>query len=169
MNNQFGEQNMDTTNRIARKEYIIKFFLLSMCWFFMAYKFHFIGLILLIPYLLLMGDIIIKRSHDLGKKGYIPVVLVCISSIMGGVGLFLPTLAVLRLIAPLFYAPFSLYNIFFLIIQKGVGDNQYGKELKLSPDSVFDKIGAFVIFWVLAGYLFITVLFLFSVISGFIK
>lgn len=153
---------MDTNKRIARKEYIIKFFLLSLCWFYITYKFHFIALILLIPYLLLTSDIIIKRSHDLGKKGYIPVALVCISSIMGSIGLFLPTLAIFRLIAPLVYIPFSLYNIFFLIIQKGVGDNQYGKELKLSPDSIFDKIGAFVLFGVLALYLFITVLFLFS-------
>ena len=160
---------MDTNNRIARKEYIIKFFLFSLCWFYITYKFHFIGLILTLPYLLLTSDIIIKRSHDLGKKGYIPVVLVCISSIMASIGLFLPTLEMLRFIAPFFYTPFSLYNIFFLIIQKGVGDNKYGKELKLSPDSVFDKIGAFVLFWILAGYLFINVLFLFSVISSFIK
>ena len=160
---------MDTNNRIARKEYIIKFFLFSLCWFYITYKFHFIGLILTVPYLLLTSDIIIKRSHDLNKKGYISVILVCISSIMASIGLFLPTFEILRFIAPLFYVPFSLYNIFFLITQKGVADNQYGKELKLSSDSIFDKIGAFILFWVLAGYLLITVLFSFSFVSGFIK
>lgn len=152
----------DTTivknSRIGRKEYIWKSILL--CFFYsLAKSWHiFFGFVLSIPFLLMMSDIIIKRSHDINKKGYIPVILLTLSVACSFYNLTLPISMLLAFIL-------SFYDIFFLILKKGEGKNKYGDELPFNKPSALEQLGALIVFIIICFRLFIMGV----IIEGFIR